>query len=117
MSLFEFLFLEFSPRRYLDTALNDRARQLAEATIAAETQLQAAQISLQKVEARVAELENDLGFLTLTLGMLIQSLEDKSVVNRDELRKKLESMDMLDGVVDGRFDVNLLRRKLSIPRD
>lgn len=63
----------------------------------------------------MAELENDLGFLTLTLGMLIQALEDKSVVNKNE-RKKLESMDMLDGVVDEGANLNLLRKKLSIPR-
>ena len=62
----------------------------------------------------MAELENDPGFLTLTLGMLIQALEDKSVVNKDELGKKLESMDMLDGVADGRVDVNLLRKKLRM---
>lgn len=122
MSLIEFLFAEFSPRRYLDhavydCAVDDRARQLATASISAETELQVTRLSLQKVEARVAELENDLGFLTLTLGMLIQALEDKAVVNKDELRKKLESMDMLDGVADGRFDVNLLRKKLSIPLD
>jgi hypothetical protein len=117
MSLFEFLFLEFSPRRYLDTALDERARQLADASVEAETRLQAAQRSLQKVEARVAELENDLGFLTLTLGTVIQALEDKSVVNKDELLKKLVSMDILDGVADGRFNVNLLRKKMSSSPD
>jgi hypothetical protein len=87
------------------------------ASISAETQLQVAQRSLQKVEACVAALENDLGFLTLTLRMLIQALEDKSVVNKDELRKKLKSMDMLDGVADGRVDANLLQKKLRmLPR-
>ena len=113
MSLFEFLFLEYSPRRYLDTALTERARELADASIAAEMQLHAAQRSLQKVEARVVELENDVGFLTLTLGMLIQALEDKSIVNKEQLQKDLKSMDILDGVADGKFDVNLLRKKMS----
>ena len=115
MSLFEFLFLEYSPRRYLDTALTERARELADASIAAEMQLHAAQRSLQKVEARVVELENDVGFLTLTLGMLIQALEDKSIVNKEQLQKDLKSMDILDGVADGKFDVNLLRKKMSTP--
>lgn len=120
MSLIEFLFAEFSPRRYLDhavydCAVDDRARQLATASISAETELQATRLSLQKVEARVAELENDMGFLTLTVGMLIQALEDKTVVNKNELRKQLQSIDLVDGVADGRFDVNLLRKKLSIP--
>jgi len=113
-SLFELLFVDFSPRRNLDSALNQRARQFADAAISAETQLLAARVSLHKVEARVAALENDVGFLTLALGVLIQALEDKSVVNKDELRKKLESM---DGVSDGRLDVNLLRKKLHISPD
>ena len=115
MSLFEFLFLEYSPRRYLDTALSERARELADASFAAEMRLEAAQRTIKELEARVVDLENDVGFLTLTLGMVIQALEDKSVVNKEELRKDLKSMDILDGVADGKFDVNLLRKKMSTP--
>jgi len=57
MSLFELLFVDFSPRRNLDSALNQRARQLADAAISAETQLLAARVSLQKVEARVYDAQ------------------------------------------------------------
>jgi hypothetical protein len=79
--------------------------------------LEEAQRTLKELEARVVDLENDVGFLTLTLGMVIQALEDKSVVNKEELRKDLKSMDILDGVADGKFDVNLLRKKMSTPQN
>lgn len=117
MSLIEFLFAEFSPRRDLHDVVNVRAKQIADTIVSAETQLQAAEDAVGKLQARVAELENDVGFLTLAFGMLLQTLESKSVVNREELRKELESIDMLDGGADGRFDVNLLRKKFTAPSD
>ncbi len=61
------------------------------------------------VESRVSELEENLGFVALVLGSLLEKLDKQRVVSRADLRSAMSELDRLDGVVDGRLDVGLLR--------
>ena len=113
MSLYEFLFAEFSPGKYVDSAVTLRAGHSAKLPNSPDERLSPVNVPLQKLEARIAELETDLGFLTLVIGVLVQTLEEKDVVTKGELKKKIESIDTLDGISDGKLDIQLLREKLQ----
>lgn len=64
-------------------------------------------------ERRVKALEEDVGFLALVLGSLLDTLDRKGVVTRDEVKAEIASLDALDGVKEGRLDVRVLRGMTS----
>jgi len=57
----------------------------------------------------IDELQKDVGFLALTLAALLQKVEEKGILTRDEVRAAVEELDELDGVKDGRLDVGVLK--------
>ena len=65
------------------------------------------------LQERIEELEGDLGYAVLVLGALLEFLETKGVMGRAELKKYLDEVDELDGVPDGRLDINVLRGRLG----
>ena len=73
--------------------------------------LTARRLGAQRVElsARVAELEQDLGYVTLVLGSILRKLDEKGVVTRDDVKGEIAQLDELDGVKDGKLDIQLLR--------
>ena len=73
--------------------------------------LTARRLGAQRVElsARVAELEQDLGYVTLVLGSILRKLDAKGVVTRDDLKREIAQLDELDGLKDGKLDIQLLR--------
>ena len=58
---------------------------------------------------RMKELEHDVGFLALTLAALLQKVEEKGVLTREEVRDSMDALDGLDGVRDGKIDVGILK--------
>ncbi|MGH7149339.1 MAG: hypothetical protein ACREIU_01510, partial [Planctomycetota bacterium] len=65
------------------------------------------------LERRVAGLEKDAGYVALVLGSLLETVDDKGVVTREEVRAEMAVLDDLDGVKDGRLDIRVLRGKTS----
>ncbi|MGH7149340.1 MAG: hypothetical protein ACREIU_01515 [Planctomycetota bacterium] len=65
---------------------------------------------------RVAELEKDAGFLALLLGSVLERLDRKGVVTKEDLKAEMAALDSLDGVEDGRLDIRVLRGKASEKR-
>jgi len=103
MSLFDFFFPEQAQASYL----RDIAEQQTRSTI---RQSQAA----TSIEARVRHLETDLGYVALILGSVIDKLDEKGVVTRQDLKDATAALDAVDGVRDGKLDINVLR---NIMRD
>ncbi len=66
-----------------------------------------------RLEARMANLEDDLGYVTLILGSILNTLDEKGLVTRSDVKSALASLDELDGVADGRLDINILRGQQS----
>jgi hypothetical protein len=64
-------------------------------------------------QSRLAALEKDMGFIALILGSILQRLDQKGIVTRDEIKQEMSALDELDGVKDGRLDVNILRGQQS----
>ena len=60
-------------------------------------------------DERLEELEMDLGYVSLILGALLQKVDEKGVLSRAEVRETMSALDEIDGVKDGKLDINLLR--------
>jgi hypothetical protein len=58
---------------------------------------------------RLESLENDVGYLALVLGALLQQVDEKGVLSRDDVRATVAELDEIDGVKDGKLDVDILR--------
>lgn len=98
MSLFDFLLPEQAQATHLRKIAN--------------TQRTRAKRSSRRQDAlveRVQSLEDDVGFLALVLGALIQKADEKGAITRDEIRAAVTEIDELDGAKDGKIDVNILR--------
>src|SRR5262245_11584001 len=68
---------------------------------------------VQTAESRLGELEKDLGFVVLVLGSILDRLNEKGMVTRDEVRSTMSALDLIDGVKDGRLDINVFRSRVS----
>ena len=69
--------------------------------------------AVKSLEERVGCLEKDLGYVTLVLGAVLDRLNDKGVVTREDVHAAVLSLDDVDGVRDGSLDVNFLRELKS----
>ena len=58
---------------------------------------------------RVEDLEMDLGYVALILGALLNKVEEKGVLSLTEVREAMAELDEIDGVKDGKLDINILR--------
>ena len=66
-------------------------------------------VGSRKTAKRVDDLEEDLGYITLILGAILQKLDEKGTVTREEIRTVMADLDEVDGVQDGRLDINILK--------
>ena len=62
-----------------------------------------------RLEDRIDELENHIMMLTLSLASLLDTINEKGLITRDEVKEKMSQLDELDGLKDGKLPVSLLR--------
>tara|TARA_Y100000588_G_scaffold319111_1_gene348986 strand:+ start:516 stop:1040 length:525 start_codon:yes stop_codon:yes gene_type:complete len=65
--------------------------------------------SIKSVDKKIEQLEHDLGFVSLLLASVMELLNEKGVVKRTDVREILDDLDLVDGVKDGKIDINMLR--------
>ena len=101
MSLFDFFFPEQAQASHLRRLANQSSgqRKASQRNNAAVTQL----------EKRVSDLEDDLGFAALVLASVMAKLDEKGILTRDDVRAAMKEVDEIDGVADGRLDINVLK--------
>ena len=63
----------------------------------------------KSVEKKIEQLEHDLGFVSLLLASVMELLNDKGVVKRNDVKEIFKDLDLVDGVKDGKIDINMLR--------
>jgi hypothetical protein len=66
--------------------------------------------SRARTRTRIDDLEDDIGYLSLVLGVLLQKVDEKGLITREEVESSLASLDQFDGEQDGKLDVDVLRR-------
>ncbi len=102
MSLFDFFFPQQA-----------QAQQLRRLASGQQASAQRRTRTTAKLEARMESLEDDLGYVTLILGSILDTLDQKGLVTRSDVKSALASLDKLDGIADGRLDINILRGQQS----
>lgn len=65
--------------------------------------------NISKLNDRVTDLENDLGFLALLVSGIVNKLDENGSVNKNELQNIIKEIDGLDGIEDGKLDIKVLR--------
>ena len=58
-------------------------------------------------------IEQDIDFLSLLVAVLIVALERKGVISREDITSLFAKMDAMDGKMDGKLDIRVLRKLLA----
>ena len=108
MEFFDFFFPEQAQAQHLRTLTRkQKYREQAQKRRAAA--YKEAKADTQQLEDRVKELEGDLGFVSLVLASILQTADEKGVLSRDDVRATVLGLDEVDGVRDGKLDIQILR--------
>ena len=62
-----------------------------------------------RTATRIGELEDDIGYLSLVLGALLQQMDVKGVISREDIQQAMTKLDSYDGEQDDKLDVDVLR--------
>ena len=109
MSLFDFFFPGPAAASHLHAMRDQHAESLDAQRLHA---LREATTS-EALKMRIDKLESDMGFVVMLLGSLISTLDEKGVVTRDDLKKELADLDVIDGTRDGKLKVNVLKKYMD----
>lgn len=121
MSLFDFFFPEEAQASHLRRIADTTAQTNSRARFDRVRQAQAS----SSANKRIAELESEVGQLTILVEALLEKLEEKGDLTRIELSQKIGEIDARDGVIDGRITKSKPakkksalppKRKLKIPK-
>lgn len=105
MGLYELFFPETSEAESLRAIAKSHERN----SRLREREMLAARRQDYQVNETLRDLENDVGTLALMLAAILKKLDENGQLTRDELKETLKDLDLLDGVRDGKIDVNQLR--------
>jgi len=67
------------------------------------------------LEARIAQLEDDLGRVALLTRALMDAILKKGVLSQVEIAEMMTKADMSDGTRDGKLDLSSLRQRRPNP--
>ena len=102
MSLFDFFFPEHAAASHL--------RRMADRQARADRRKQYQDARRDSLEERLEELDSDVGMLTLVLASLLETANEKGSISREEIKAKIDELDVLDGFRDGRLNATFLRK-------
>ena len=66
------------------------------------------QLLIESLAHRINSLEEIAGFQAIILQSLLSKLDEKGVVTKEDVRVSLAEIDELDGVKDGKLNINTL---------
>ncbi|MFK7740546.1 MAG: hypothetical protein AB8H80_09485 [Planctomycetota bacterium] len=64
---------------------------------------------IQDLANDVTDLREDLGYVTLVLGSVLAKLDEKGTLSRADVQATMAELDVLDGVADGKLDIDVLK--------
>lgn len=108
MSLFDFFFPEQAQASHL-RRLADQQQASGRNESPIDQTIETHSFRIFELEKRVTELERDLGFVSLLLATILNTVEKKEVVSREEIHATMEQMDLLDMFKDGRLTISALK--------
>lgn len=69
--------------------------------------------TVEELQQQVEALRGDLGYVTLLLGALVDQLDAKGTLTREDLRAAAEAIDAVDDVKDGKLDIEALKHAIG----
>ena len=72
-----------------------------------------ANVSIESLNKRVNQLEEVIGFQSLIIQGILTKLDEKELISKNDIRESLAELDELDGVKDGKLNINTLLFLLS----
>lgn len=70
-------------------------------------------ITIESLHKRLNQLEEIIGFQSLIIQGILSKLDEKDVISKSDIRESLAELDELDGVKDGKLNINTLLFLLS----
>jgi uncharacterized coiled-coil protein SlyX len=70
-------------------------------------------LSIESLNKRVNQLEEVIGFQSLIIQGILSKLDEKELISKNDIRDSLAELDELDGVKDGKLNINTLLYLLS----
>lgn len=114
MSLFDFLFPQQAQAMHL-REIADASRDVGQATRAREVDEDNNRLRIATLARRVERLENDLALSGMVNALLIRRYIQDTGKTLEQLRAEMAEVDRADGVEDGGFDGNEMRKLLGLP--
>ncbi len=111
MGFFEFFFPEWAAAEHLKTLAEAKRREVRKRLRRRRVSPAPAGWGAGGKEAkdRIVELEKDVGFLSLLLLGILEELQVKGVLAKEDVLRSMKNMDLLDGAQDQAVDVRVLR--------
>jgi hypothetical protein len=109
MGLYEFFF----PHQAQAESMRDMARAMRARTAGGRRETR----RVRELEERVAELENDLDFLSLITLTLFYTMHEKGLIDRAKLLQRLQEIDLFDGTDDGKVSPEAFRKALGFSKE
>lgn len=112
MGLFDFFFPEQAQAERLRELVDQQRQVLRRTRTEARASMQA-KTTVDQLQKQIETLRNDLGYVTLLLGALVDQLDAKGTLTRSDLRAAVEAIDMVDDVEDGKLDIEALKHAVG----
>lgn len=109
MSLFDFFFPEQAQAQHLRRLADAQTRPVRPRRSPPPFQDAEQKQEVAKLQSQIDGLEDDLGYVALILGAVMAKLDEKGALTRTDVRAALSEIDAIDGVQDGKLDINILR--------
>ena len=109
MSLFDFFFPQQATASHLRAIREQQFDTMYQQRKTARSQ----DADAERLAKRLTNVENDLGFLTLLLAGLLDVLDERGTIRREDVKKQLERLDVADGMRDGRLSIQDLKESLG----
>jgi hypothetical protein len=69
--------------------------------------------TVEELQQQLEALRGDVGYVTLLLGALVDQLDAKGTLTREDLRAAAEAIDAVDDVKDGKLDIEALKHAVG----
>lgn len=112
MGLFDFFFPEQAQAERLRELVDQQRQVLRRTRTEARTSIHA-KTTTDQLQKEVQSLRNDLGYVTLLLGAIVDQLDAKGTLTRTDLRAAVEAIDLVDDVEDGKLDIEALKHAVG----
>jgi hypothetical protein len=112
MGLMDFFFMQ-NPEggnglRQLNRLVHLKRMENLQRSVASKPKHASVEITIESLHKRVNQLEEIAGFQSLIIQGILSKLDEKELISKNDIHDSLDGLDELDGVKDGKLNINTL---------